>query len=200
MKTTTTTTTPPTVYSFPSSSSSPPHSSPPNATPFPSSYSYPYYPSATTLFQQLHPTTSSPTCSTAEGFAFATTTSAAQDSNTMRETIIIYTLASILVIICLIYSVKKKCKNKFKSKLNRMITPNKFNNELFISNALVAIIAIGEYNKSSLIDGDLIIQSDDEYKYLDYLPIDKDIKNLRELFGILNYKIIPNDIDDNILK
>ena len=49
--------------------------------------------------------------------------------------------------------------------------------DLFISNALVAVIDIDECNKSTLIDGDLIIESDEE-KSSDDLPIDKDIQNL----------------------
>ena len=55
----------------------------------------------------------------------------------------------------------------------------------YINNGLVDVIAIGDYDE---------IPKDKEISgILSSLPLDKDIKNINQLFGgLLNYKIIPN--------
>ena len=73
---------------------------------------------------------------------------------------------ALILIIRIVYDLIFTC---FKSKMCK--------SDLFISNALVAIIDIDECNKSTLNDGDLMIESDEE-KSPDNLPIDKDIQNL----------------------
>ena len=54
-----------------------------------------------------------------------------------------------------------------------------------ISNALVAVITIGEYDRGG--------RSREVFGRLNTLPLDKDIDDVHKLFNLLNYKIIPND-------
>ena len=60
-------------------------------------------------------------------------------------------------------------------------------NDNYISNALVAVITIGEYFEPSVNDTEVA-------GGLQQLPLDKDIENIRLLFDLLNYDIIPNEL------
>eukprot|EP01084_Bolivina_argentea_P046115 84899_1 len=60
-----------------------------------------------------------------------------------------------------------------------------------MSNALVVIIGIGEYENTDI---DLNDGSSEVTGLLQDLPIDIDIQNLQELFDLLNYKVIPKQM------
>eukprot|EP01084_Bolivina_argentea_P191944 329608_1 len=61
-----------------------------------------------------------------------------------------------------------------------------------ISNALVVIIAIGNYENDQNV-----VAPDIEDGYLGDIPVQKDVENLKALFNMLNYKVIPKTLKMN---
>ncbi len=57
-----------------------------------------------------------------------------------------------------------------------------------ISNPLVGIIAIGDYNNMNVVESDL-----PDNVQLDDIPVHFDVENLQRLFKRLNYKVFPNN-------
>eukprot|EP01083_Nonionella_stella_P164627 545451_1 len=66
---------------------------------------------------------------------------------------------------------------------------NQKQDENVITNALVALVVIGEYDHS-IVDDDADVEQP-----LNDLPLEQDVRHLTELFGMLNYKIIPSNGD-----
>eukprot|EP01083_Nonionella_stella_P066452 175010_1 len=90
----------------------------------------------------------------------------------MRIVMIVLGVCALIVLIIICFCVKKMKKANLEQ-------------SNVISNGLVVIIVIGEYDKEAVnadFDG-----------YLESLPIGIDAQHLSQLFGLLNYKIIPND-------
>eukprot|EP01083_Nonionella_stella_P269365 911304_1 len=94
------------------------------------------------------------------------------------ERVVPFSSALVLVLVLVIFICMIKVKKTHQKR-----------DENVISNALVALIVIGEYDDCIADDGDADIE-----QQLSSLPLEADLRHLTELFSILNYNIItPND-------
>eukprot|EP01084_Bolivina_argentea_P050137 92187_1 len=99
-----------------------------------------------------------------------------------KDNIIFYVLIIVILIVgCL-------CLLVFSKRAFSKNSENIARNDQFISNALVIIVAIGEYFEvENVTDPDI-------NTHLRSLPVDKDVENLQHLFRLLNYKIMPQEM------